>query len=84
MSPEGQAYTIRYRFNEAEMLSVFDELAPGDGEIIDTELRLEIRIEDREDEGRVTFTRLHNNQKSIKLQKTAIDISKTSRWSEFY
>jgi len=83
-SPEGQAYTIRYTFNESEILDAFKQLAPGDEEVIDTPLRLELRIEDRDDGRRYTNTWLHNQQRTIQLNLTEIDIKKTSRWSDFY
>lgn len=83
-SPEGQAYTIRYSLDEAEIFAAFDQLAPGEGEVIETPLRLEIRIEDRDDGKRHTDLWLHGQQKSLLLEATQIKSAKTERWSDLY
>ena len=81
-SPEGQAYSLRYNFDEKEIFEAFQQLAPGDEEINTTPLRLETRIEDREDGKRYANAWLHNQQQTLPLKMTRIKIAKTSRWVE--
>ncbi len=81
-SPEGQAYSLRYYFDEKEIFEAFQQLAPGDEEINTTPLRLETRIEDREDGKRYANAWLHSHQQTLPLKMTRIKIAKTSRWVE--